>query len=68
LFFFQIAFVAFAIKYVLLRNAYLELIQRSVSEGLDHHIQKSDLLSLEEEQLILALEFYAFDSPLGLNN
>jgi hypothetical protein len=47
----------FNCRYALVRNAGFESMQRSVREGLGHHIRKSDMLTFQEEQVILAHKY-----------
>jgi hypothetical protein len=55
-------------RYALVCNAGSESVQRSVREGLGQRVQKSDILSLAEEQTILASPCCSVDHPQGLNN
>jgi hypothetical protein len=50
------------------QNAGSESVQRLVREGFGHHVHKSNALTFQEEQLILALKFCSVEHPQGLNN
>jgi hypothetical protein len=65
---FLIFSLSFLCKYALVRNAETEVVQRSVREGLGQSIKKSDLLTQEEERVVLASEGATISHPHGLNS
>ena len=44
------------------------MVQRSVREGLGHSVKKSDLLTREEERIVLDSEGCSVTHPRGLNS
>jgi hypothetical protein len=55
-------------KYALVRNAGTQVVHRFVHEGLGQSVKKSDLLTREEEWIVLANEGSMITHPRGLNN
>jgi hypothetical protein len=55
-------------RYAQVRNAGTEAVQRSVRQGVDLKVKKSDVLTRLEEQLMLNNEGASLDHPKGLNN
>jgi hypothetical protein len=55
-------------RYALVRNVGSESVQHSLQEGYGHHVRKSDVLTFEEEQIVLASKCCSVDHPHGLNN
>jgi hypothetical protein len=52
----------------LVRNAGTEAVQQSVRQGVGLKVKKSDVLTREEEQLMLKSDGASLDHPKGLNN
>jgi hypothetical protein len=55
-------------RYAPVRNAGTEAVQRSVRQGVGLKVKKSDVLTREEEKLMLKNDGASLDHPKGLNN
>jgi hypothetical protein len=54
-------------RYALVRNACTKVVHHYVCEGLGQSVKKSNVLSHEQEQLILASDGASLTHPCGLN-
>ena len=61
-------YVLFLCRYALVRNVGTEVVQRSVREGLGHSVRKSDVLTREEERIVLESDGCSVSHPRGLNS